>query len=91
MGHETNLYQVYISRLILHLLIRLDAGVLDGGSALEVLLEPQLKGLANGGDDVLCQAASTLKHEARAPITTVLGHVRYEVQCVLREAWQRLG
>lgn len=72
-----------------HLLVRLDAGVLDGGSALEVLLEPQLKGLANGGDDVLCQAAPTLQNKACTAIPSVLGHICNEVQCVLWKGWKR--
>lgn len=73
------------------LLVRLDAGVLDGGSALEVLLEPQLEGLANGGDDVLSQAAPTLQNKACAAVPTVLGHVCDEVQCVLQEGSSRSG
>lgn len=66
-----------------HSLVRFHAGVLDGGSAFEVLLESQLKGLTNGGDDVLSQAATTLQDKASTAVPTVLGNVGYEVQCVL--------
>ena len=52
------------------------------GSSLQEFFEPELKGLADGCDDVLRQSSPALQHEARPDAGTVLGHVGNKVQGV---------